>query len=144
MVQGRFWIVVGRGGQMNLNMHPLTELEQRFVNVAADRRYELTHLLVKVCELSHPASSVTIYLDRERDLRRAIRVRIHPETPVETLEAIEAIQGLSISPDLFHHANMRRFPKRLNGGKDKIPFARSVACADITGFDRLLQTLATE
>ncbi|GAA3222848.1 hypothetical protein [Nonomuraea helvata] len=114
------------------------------VNVAADREYELTHPLVKICELRHPTSCVTVYLDRERNLRQAIRVKIHPETPVETLEAIEVIQGLSINPDLFPHDNMRRFPKRLNGGKKKIHFARSVVCADITAFDRLLQTLATE
>ncbi|MFI7704109.1 hypothetical protein [Nonomuraea sp. NPDC049480] len=126
---------------MNLIKHPLTELEQRFVNVAADRGFELTHLLVKVCELGHPTSCVTFYLDRERTLRQLIRVRIHPETPFGTLEAIEATQGLSISPDLFHHSNLRRFPKRLNGGKEKIPFARSVICADITAFDRLLQAL---
>ncbi|MEU6718490.1 hypothetical protein ABZ897_44100 [Nonomuraea sp. NPDC046802] len=85
---------------------------------------------------------MTIYLDRERNLRQAIRVKIHPETPFETLEVIEAIQGLSVSPDLFHHDNLRRFPKRLKGGKKKIHFARSVVCADITAFDRLLQTLA--
>ncbi|MDA0636170.1 hypothetical protein OUY22_22335 [Nonomuraea sp. MCN248] len=129
---------------MNLNRYSLTELEQRFVNVAADRGYELAKPLVKICELSHPAGSVTIYLDRERSLRRAIRVKIHPETPVETLEAIEAIQGLSISPDLYHHDNMSRFPRRLNGGKEKIHFARVVVCADITAFGRLLQTLAAE
>jgi hypothetical protein len=97
-----------------------------------------------MCELTHPAGSVTIYLDRERDLRRAIRAKIHPETSGEMLEAIEAVQGLSIEPNFFHHADMRRFPKRLNGGKDKINFARAVVCADITAFDRLLQRLATE
>ncbi|MFI7114605.1 hypothetical protein ACIBK9_50430 [Nonomuraea sp. NPDC050227] len=129
---------------MNLTQRPLTDVEQRLVNVAADRGYELTHLLVKVCELHHPASCVTIYLDRQRDLSQAIRVKIHPETPSEMLEAIEAIQGLSIEPNFFHHANMRRFPKRFNGGKRKINFARAVVCADITAFDRLLQTLATE
>ncbi|MCF6473873.1 hypothetical protein FAF44_36655 [Nonomuraea sp. MG754425] len=129
---------------MNLTQHPLTDFEQRLVNVAAGREYELTHLLVKVCELRHPTSCVTIYLDRQRNLRQAIRVKIHPETSGEMLEAIEGIQGLSIKPDLFHHANMRRFPKRLNGGKEKINFARAVVCADITAFDRLLQTLAVE
>jgi hypothetical protein len=54
-----------------------------------------------MCELTHPAGSVTIYLDRERDLRRAIRAKIHPETSGEMLEAIEAVQGLSIEPNFF-------------------------------------------
>lgn len=129
---------------MNLTKHPLTELEQRLVNVAADRGYELTHLLKYVCELGHPRSCVTIYLDRERALRQVINVMVHPETPFGTLEVIEAIQGLSISPDLCHSSNLRRFPKRLNRGRAEISFARSVVCADITAFDRLLLKLATE
>ncbi|MEV0592994.1 hypothetical protein [Nonomuraea cavernae] len=128
---------------MNLIKHPLTELEQRLIDVAADQGYELTHLTKYVCELGQ-TRSVTIYLDRECALRQVVQIMIHPETPSGTLEAIEATQGLSVSPDLSHNSNLRRFPKRLNNGKAEISFARSVACADITAFDRLLQTLATE
>ncbi|MEV4009824.1 hypothetical protein AB0J35_04940 [Nonomuraea angiospora] len=129
---------------MNLAKHPLTELEQRLIDVASGQGYELTHLLKYVCEIGHPRSCVTIYLDRERAIRQVIKVLIHPETPFGKLEAIEAAQGLSISSDFCHNSNLRRFPKRLNNGKAEIPFARSVECADITAFDRPLQTLATE
>ncbi|MGA5757782.1 hypothetical protein [Nonomuraea bangladeshensis] len=129
---------------MNLTKHPLTELEQRLIDVAAGQGYELTHLTKYVGELGDPRSHVTIYLDRERVIRQVIKVMIHPETPAEKLEAIEAGQGLSLSPDLSHNSNLRRFPKRLNNGKAEIGFARSVVCADITAFDRLLHTLAAE
>jgi hypothetical protein len=108
---------------------------------AADQGYEATSLTKYVCELSHPGNRVSIHLDRPRALRQVIKVMIHPETPVAVLEAIENIRGLNISPDLCHNSNLRRFPKKLNKGKGEIPFAHSVACADITALDRLLQAL---
>jgi hypothetical protein len=96
----------------------------------------------KVCELGHPTSCVTIYFIRMRTLRQMIEVMIHPETPMAVLKAIEAIHGLSIKSGLRHHSNLRRFPKRHDEGPTEIAFGRSVECADITAFDRLLQTLA--
>ncbi|MGN9845087.1 hypothetical protein ACTMTI_43885 [Nonomuraea sp. H19] len=128
---------------MNLTKHPLTEFEQRLVDIADDRGYELTHLVKKVCELSHSRSCVTIYLVRVYTLREVIEVRIHPETPLAVLEAIGAIRGLSVNSEFRYHSNLRRFPRRRNNGVTEIPFARPVGCADITAFDRLLQTLAT-
>ncbi|WP_113704924.1 hypothetical protein [Nonomuraea lactucae] len=127
---------------MNLTKHPLTEFERRLVGIADDRGYELTHLVKKVCELSHSRSCVPIYLVRAYALRQVIEVRIHPETPETVLEAIEAIHGLSINSEFRYHSNLRRFPRRRNKGVAEIPFARAVGCADITAFDCLLQTLA--
>ncbi|MFI7134669.1 hypothetical protein ACIBQ1_54025 [Nonomuraea sp. NPDC050153] len=126
---------------MGLTRYPLTEFEQSLANVAVDRGYESTHLLKYVCELSHPASRVTIYLDRMRALRRVIEVMIHPETAMAVLATIETVHGLSINSALCHNSNLRRFPKRLNKGVKEIAFARSVECADVTAFNRLLQTL---
>lgn len=127
---------------MDLAKYPLTELEQRLVNIAVEQGYEVTHLLVKVCEFSHPESGVTVYLVRKRDAPQVIEVMIHPQTLVAVLQEIEAIQGLSVKSGLLHHSNLRKFPKRLNRGVEEIAFGRSVECADITAFDRLLQTLA--
>ncbi|MFI7134672.1 hypothetical protein ACIBQ1_54040 [Nonomuraea sp. NPDC050153] len=127
---------------MNLTKHPLTEFEQRLVDIAVDRGYELTHLVKKVCELGHPRSCVTIYLVRMHTLREVIETRIHPETPLAVLEAIGAIRGLSVNSEFRYHSNLRRFPRRRNKGVAEIPFARAVGCTDITAFDRLLQMLA--
>ncbi|WP_433518121.1 hypothetical protein ACQP2T_22815 [Nonomuraea sp. CA-143628] len=127
---------------MDLGRFPLAEFEQHLVNVAAGQGYESTHLLKYVGELSHPASHVTIYLDRMRAIRQVIEVMIHPETATAVLGAIEAVHGLNIKSELCHNSNLRRFPKRLNKGAREISFARSVECADVTAFDRLLQTLA--
>lgn len=36
---------------------------------------------------------------------------------------------------------MRTFPRRMNGGKDEIPFGYSMVCADQTSFARLLAAI---
>lgn len=85
---------------MDLTKYPLTEFEQRLVDGAADRGYEFTHLVKYVCELGHPGSRRTIYLDRTRTSRNVIEVVVHPETHSVLLEGLEAIHGampLSVS-----------------------------------------------
>ncbi|MFI7708741.1 hypothetical protein [Nonomuraea sp. NPDC049480] len=126
---------------MDLTKHPLTDLEQRLVDVGADRGFMLTHLVKYYCELDHPGSHVTIYLDRKRTPRNVIAVVIHPETDVTPLHTV---LGLIVKPDLRHGSNMRRFPTRVHTGEKPITYGRLVECADISAFNRLLQTLATD
>ncbi|MEU1390666.1 MULTISPECIES: hypothetical protein [unclassified Nonomuraea] len=121
---------------MDLARHPLTDFEQRLVHAADDRGFNLTHLVKYYCELSHPDSDITCYLDRQRIPHNAIAVMIHPETDVIPLHAVH---GLTVRSDLRHGSNMRRFPKRLHTGTKPIPYARLIQCADLSAFGRLLQ-----
>ncbi|TMR88696.1 hypothetical protein [Nonomuraea basaltis] len=126
---------------MDLARHPLTDFEQRHVDVADDRGFNLTHLVKYYCELSHPDSHVTCYLDRQRTPHNAIAVMIHPETDVTPLHAVH---GLTVQSDLRHGSNMRRFPKRLHTGTEPITYARLIQCADLSAFGRLLHALVAD
>jgi hypothetical protein len=126
---------------VDLTMHPLTDLEQRLVEVAADRGFVLTHLVKYYCELHHPASRSTVYLDRKRTPRDVIAVMVHPETDPTPFHTV---RGLTVKSDLRHGSNMRRFPLRVHTGERPITYGRQIECADLGAFGHLLLTLVTE
>ncbi|MEV6864873.1 hypothetical protein AB0M44_28185 [Streptosporangium subroseum] len=125
---------------MDLAKHPLIDLEQRVVGVAADHGFKLTHLVKYRCELEHPESHVVVYLNRQRALSNVIAVAVHPETD---LVPLCKVPGLAVEPRLRHGSNLRRFPKRLNTGIEPITYGYSVECADLSAFGRLLHELTT-
>jgi hypothetical protein len=79
----------------------------------------------KVIEYESRSNDRVIYLRLEQGFRNYINLIVHPY--LDTL-ALVGIEGVEVNPrkSLRHSSNMKRFPKRLHGGKDPIPYGQSL------------------
>lgn len=81
------------------------------------------HSTKKVVEYISRSTNGIIYLRTESGFPEYAYIVVHPDIDISTLIRND---GIKINPknQFRHSSNMLKFPKRINGGKNSIPYGR--------------------
>lgn len=99
--------------------------------------YVPVHFTKKITEIESPGGE-SVYLENSSLKLNNIILMVHPRHASEALRKIEGVD--SVSAEHRFHANMKKFPKRINTGNSPTTFGWQVKINTLADLQRFLKT----
>jgi len=117
---------------MSIDTNPIRE-------VFVTQGYGLTHETAKLLEYQTPSSFHFLYLNKDRT---TIQIVIDPELGIDSFLELPGVSSKG-AEKFYFHSNMRRFPKRQQGGESENHYGRALEVDSLEALARLLQFFDT-